>query len=256
MRGYIRRWANVEDDPVIRQRWQDEPELHYTRVYVESLKPIPKPWGPLIGDAIHNYRSALDHLGYALVKAGTASADLRDERNAKRVYFPYFTGNLSGYLTSSFVAERLPGVDSRYIAALAPFQPGLRPGERRWQLKALQRLDDLEKHREPLLTPHLLMWTNLIASHPMPFDVEVIPGWKHLKPGTELVHLVWKFGKPPKAAKVLDITVDCDNPSMDVKYTPTCSIVFGDLKPRREVKQVLGESSKVVRQILEAIERI
>jgi hypothetical protein len=229
--------------------------LHFTRVFADSLKPIPEPWGLLIGDAIHNYRSALDHLAFALVRAGSRANVIRDPKRVKRIYFPYFGEALAIY-PNKWVADKLPGVDTGYVKALAPFQSGLRPGKRRWQLRALQRLDDLEKHREPLLTHHAIIFTNLITSTPSPAVVQVVPGWDHIKAHTEFVRFVWQFGKAPFPTKHPSTGIDFDNPGMGVKFQPTCGIAFGDLKPRREVRDVLAEFSAVVRKILQAVEAI
>ncbi|MGC1184893.1 MAG: hypothetical protein WBA31_07050 [Candidatus Dormiibacterota bacterium] len=91
----------------------------------------------------------------------------------------------------------LPGVGSGYANALAPFQPGQRPGRRRGQLSVLHLLNNLDKHRKPLLTHHVVLRGTTQMSLAAPVTMVPIPGWSRLKPGTELVHLVWEFAQFP-----------------------------------------------------------
>ena len=44
-------------------------EIDYVRLFVESVTPVPAEIGLIIGDAVHNLRSALDHLAFQLVLA-------------------------------------------------------------------------------------------------------------------------------------------------------------------------------------------
>jgi hypothetical protein len=254
----LREWADAKEDPVIRQRWKNEPELQLTRVFVDSLKPIPGTWGVIIGDALNNYRSALDHLAYTLVGMGASASKLRKESFAKRVEFPYFREPLRSYgVEHSFVKPRLPGVDARYVLALAPFQPGQRPGRgQRGPLHALQRLNNLDKHRKPLLTHHVVTVGRTRGSFTFPVTMVPLLGWRHPKPDTELIRLAWYIGEPPIMSRVMNPSFDPDDLRMAVDFEPTCSIAFGDLKPRIEVQTVLSEVSKAVRQILETAERI
>ncbi|MFZ0994650.1 MAG: hypothetical protein WAO09_01525 [Candidatus Dormiibacterota bacterium] len=242
-------WNGAEDDAVIVQRWKDEPELQYTSVYVERLKPIPEAWGLIVGDALNNYRSCLDHLAYALVRCGAASSSLRSEKFCIKVEFPMDRGAFS-------VRRRLPGVDNRYIEALAPFQPGKRPGTRRWQLGALRRLNNVDKHRKLLMTHHALGFTELRSGTPAPVRVEPLPGALYPKPNTELVRLHWRYGRPPRPVKYLNSGINFENPSMDVQFEPTCTIVFRQNLPDRQVTNVLLAISGVAGELIEAIERV
>jgi hypothetical protein len=56
-------------------------EIKHTTLYVAEVKPIPSRLSLLIGDAIHNLRSALDHLAWQLVEAGGGVPD-------RNTYFP------------------------------------------------------------------------------------------------------------------------------------------------------------------------
>jgi hypothetical protein len=49
-------------------------EIKHTTLYVAEVKPITSRLSLLIGDAIHNLRSALDHLAWQLVEGGGGRA--------------------------------------------------------------------------------------------------------------------------------------------------------------------------------------
>jgi hypothetical protein len=57
------------------------PAIDNVTLYVESLKSIPDDVPLILGDAIHNLRSALDHLAWQLVEAGGGAP-------SKDTYFP------------------------------------------------------------------------------------------------------------------------------------------------------------------------
>jgi hypothetical protein len=105
---------------------------HVVRVRILQTPPVR--WGALIGDAIHNLRSALDLLIWQLVlhAGGTPG---------KRTAFPIFdreTDFLAGY------AAQLAGTDAsvgKRVKALAPYEKG------NATLWLLHRLDIIDKHR-------------------------------------------------------------------------------------------------------------
>ncbi|HLW52531.1 MAG TPA: hypothetical protein VKW06_06780 [Candidatus Angelobacter sp.] len=57
------------------------PSLEHTTLYVAEVKPVPDNISLILGDAIHNLRSALDHLAWQLVELGGGKPD-------KNTYFP------------------------------------------------------------------------------------------------------------------------------------------------------------------------
>ena len=63
-----------------------DPKRHGFSVYVTAVAPLPVTWGLLLGDVANNYRSALDHLAWAIVGRGRHPNLTKQE--AKRVYFP------------------------------------------------------------------------------------------------------------------------------------------------------------------------
>src|SRR5258708_16555502 len=44
--------------------------IEHTTLFIEEVKPVPNDIALILGNAIHNLRSALDHLAWQLVEAG------------------------------------------------------------------------------------------------------------------------------------------------------------------------------------------
>ena len=77
-----RRDAFLADEPYrIGAKPHPIPEIEHTRLYVESVKPVPTDIPLILGDAIHNLRAALDHAAWQLVEAGGGIP-------SKDTYFP------------------------------------------------------------------------------------------------------------------------------------------------------------------------
>jgi hypothetical protein len=110
---------------------------------IEVGELFPPYWGVMLGNIVHNFRSALDHAAWALYKRGR-TPNLSEQRE-KNVYFPVaetrekFNGSLS---------QKLPGVplaDTAVVRAFQPYRAGNRyPEHVLWVLDDLSRQD---KHR-------------------------------------------------------------------------------------------------------------
>jgi hypothetical protein len=46
------------------------PQIHHTTLYVKSVQAVPPDFSLIVGDAVHNLRSSLDHLAWQLVEVG------------------------------------------------------------------------------------------------------------------------------------------------------------------------------------------
>src|SRR5438105_1135848 len=66
-----------------------EPETGRRVVTLEVDEPTPAGWGPIIGDILHNCRSALDHLAYALAVTNLGSP--LPEKVETNTEFPIFS---------------------------------------------------------------------------------------------------------------------------------------------------------------------
>jgi hypothetical protein len=112
---------------------------HVLRVAVRAWPPV-LDWAVLAGDAIHNLRSGLDHLAYALC----GDPPPRPEKAA----FPIFDTETA---FEAKAPERLRGAPSEVIRLIKQMQPGAgsrtSPGNHCDPLWVLQELSNSEKHR-------------------------------------------------------------------------------------------------------------
>lgn len=188
----------------------DTEEGKYT-IYVHGLEPTDPDWGLILGDCIHNARTALDHLMAQLYAAVTD----QDPRLVKRIQFPIATerGDFRG-LPGVTEAEKLPHF-SGYLARMEELQPynvhnpsvwRMVNDEGMWRppypignaLDQLSKLDIIDKHR----VIHAI-WTGVsiiggvTAPDCWPSEFKKIAGgasWKPLEENTEVGH--WQFETP------------------------------------------------------------
>jgi hypothetical protein len=113
---------------------EDDPDTG-DRIYrIVNVAPIDPDFPLIIGDAINNIRSALDHLAYHLVQLGPAPIE--------KVYFP--VGNLSKEFETTLggIKERLRSDAVKPMSEIKAYQGGR--DEILWQLNCLNNID---KHR-------------------------------------------------------------------------------------------------------------
>jgi hypothetical protein len=143
-------WEQTEADGLYTTTSHYDAKGHCVVFTVESITPTPPIWGLQLGDVIHNIRSALDHLAWALVKRGDRPNLTKDE--ATKVYFPLASS------PSHFQKLRptyLPGVKFADWTLVRKYQPYFQ-GKRRYGIHAFSLLADLsndDKHRavKPIL---------------------------------------------------------------------------------------------------------
>ena len=121
---------------------------------VQDVRRPPPEWGILIGDCVHHYRSALDHLAFQLLVANTKGRI--PARVAKRSEFPIFNSgprfrgkfNRKGEPLPGSGWAKIQGIDPEAATAIERLQPYHRrknPCSRAlWQL---QELANIDKHR-------------------------------------------------------------------------------------------------------------
>jgi hypothetical protein len=116
-----------------------------------NVKPPPPELSVLIGDCVHNFRSALDHLAYALAASYTAPLP---QAYARTSAFPIFrTGPLYRRTGPAGAAYKMRGMSRRARAAIQRLQPyhrRKRPGLS--SLWMLEELSNIDKHRLVHLT--------------------------------------------------------------------------------------------------------
>ena len=152
----------------------DETELTVL-LRIEHAPELPWYTGMMIGDVLHNLRSALDHTAWALVEAGTTPVP----SSPRLVQFPIYddAGNFSAQVT-----KRLPGVSSEAVAIIESVQPYQR-GATAEALGVLARLSNEDKHRHIPASvvgtaSFNLSWTGIdcdIESAEMLFEIPDVP---------------------------------------------------------------------------------
>jgi hypothetical protein len=176
---------------------------------IASLPRIRADCGLTLGDVAHNFRSALDHLAWALVKLGS------DPQPAEpnQVYFPMAP---SYKRWQAKIDKWLPGVPEPYRTVIRRYQP-YRRGDRAKAIRWLQRLSNTDKHRVLLPT--------VINAHVI--NVNVTSNWvmnsiEHLAPPRRAIHV----GTPLIRVGLLRGAGDCQV-HMDSKFATLPSLGYG-----------------------------
>lgn len=121
-------------------------------------------WALIIGDAVHNARSALDYIAWRL--AGGIIEDTR-------TLFP-ICRDVAEFEEAA--RRRLKRVHQEAVAAIGEIQPYLRPNLKESALWTLDELDRRDKHR--LLTPtqYFVFPSSVVMHDALPCTVFVMPG--------------------------------------------------------------------------------
>jgi hypothetical protein len=126
---------------------QYDAQRHCIRLIARVTNPFPAHWGPMLGDVIHNYRSCLDHLAWALHKRGRTPN--LTEKQERAVYFPITSKREIFNACLKGDRAKLPGVRRADVAKVRLFQP-YKAGQSRVHRHVFTVLDELanaDKHR-------------------------------------------------------------------------------------------------------------
>lgn len=160
-------------DSPYRIDFKTDPKTRSRIYYLADAKPIPKSFSPILGDALNNLRSCLDHAVYAMVQVGQPSAIKPSD-----IYFPIVSGSAAEY-NSRFqrtkAGLRQDAINA--INAVAPYMGGA--GE---YYCHLAQLNNVDKHR--LL---LTIWGIFEAHTMLPSQREWVAEF-HGKAPSELRH--------------------------------------------------------------------
>ena len=120
--------------------FKDDPHTGDRTYKIVSIPPLDDEIALIAGDAIHNTRTALDHLAYRLVCVETGESGPFND-----VYFPI--GDTPEHYKARLgrIIERLRPDAIEAINAIQPYEGG-----RGHDLWCLHRLDIIDKHRLPL----------------------------------------------------------------------------------------------------------
>jgi hypothetical protein len=210
------RSGNGHFDPLRAFRAEYYPKRHGFGIIPEMVDPIPVGWNLLLGDIANNYRTALDHLAWALVTRGSTppKTGKLTAPQEKAVYFPICEkrSEFDGMLPT-----KLPGVRSADIAKVRRPQPYHYSARSRPKhvFVLLASVNTGDKHRT--IQP--------IWAHPIGLNIEltdqrdcVVPrlNWRRypypVEVGTELAYIpARKMGSNPEIDVELRVTT---NPSL------------------------------------------
>jgi hypothetical protein len=199
----------------------------------EVLRAPPLEWSLIAGDAIHNVRSALDHLASALVLANGSEV-------SRRTQFPIYD-HVPDQREERRMAGNLEGMAAGDIQRIRQMQPYLDlAAERSKRLLDLQRLDNYDKHR---VVHPAYGKSDAVRIEVEPRDFEGPPPVHYLQfarvaPGTPL--LTWRS----------------DGPIVHVIPDFTFTIGFGDETPEPLTLLQLRRIRDEVREIVESFPKL
>lgn len=119
LNGDIGRWANSKAEPPVTFRREFKPKRQLVKFRVADVRPPAPSWGLRAGDALNNYRAALDHLAWELFEHGTGRRP--PKWREEDVYFPVCSTTRGDF--DKMCRRCLPGVTKRMRDLLSPFQP-------------------------------------------------------------------------------------------------------------------------------------
>jgi hypothetical protein len=130
-----------------RTRCDYQPKYHRFAVVLDSLTiaEFPQRWGIRLGNIVHNYRSALDHVAWTLAEQGSTPPFTLKESAQRSILFPIQTSRVK---FNDGIKRQLPGVRRAEIAKVRRYQP-YKYGQIRKTaaLTILERLARFDKHR-------------------------------------------------------------------------------------------------------------
>jgi hypothetical protein len=109
-----------------------DPQADHTNYIVEHVEPIPASISLIVGDAVHNLRSALDHVAASLVRA--------NNKIPKDTIFPICASEAIFRVQGSRRIEEMSPADQARMGLIKPYLGG------RDALWGLHRLDITDKH--------------------------------------------------------------------------------------------------------------
>ncbi len=251
----IRSWLNDETDPPVRPGFEDEPKHRRTLVYAASIKDMNRDWSLLLGDALHDYRSALNHVVGALVLLGSKPELFADP--SAIFQFPVCdTTRKDFYDPSGNVRKKqLPGIRRKHLDTLSPFQPYKRRRDR-WELPALKLLNDLDKHRKPVLALHYVM--ALVTVQPLAPLVQhrSLRPRGPVQPGTKLAHLLWLTDREGFVIQAARPWQTSNRPDVTVRFEAPAAVVLQDLVTVRPLDTVINGIDALVGDVLREVRMV
>ena len=192
---------------------------------------LPDDWSAMIGDVLHNLRSALDHLAWQLVLAAGGKP------NKWRNYFPIHLAcpkDQDGFPVPLYLAGKVSVEAIEFIESVQPYH-GRNSDERREALWLLHDLNRIDKHRELLVS--FLAWDH--AKHEVPPE------------GTNVTY----YGRPTLVTgePVGYFTVDPPDPDLDLNPEFVFDVFLPEVRPH-SVREALYGIFKTTLWVVEECE--
>lgn len=136
----------VDANSLFTYAYDFDPDRQAVIISVGSVKRLPPYWSTTLGDALFNYRCALDHVAWALVTRGSSPPSKLSDWQQRKINFPVVS---DGTAFTAKAIEALPGItvsDLAIVRARQPYKKN-RIIKGHWLL-TLRALNDQDKHRE------------------------------------------------------------------------------------------------------------
>jgi hypothetical protein len=180
----IETWARTEQENQLAS-FNYDPDRERVDLHLHRVKPGDINWPLIVGDVVHNLRSALDHLVFQLALLNGASID-----QCKKTFFPVCIAEPDLGKALKLVAPYVHPNAWTLIKELQPYKAANIPGKDLAQnyLWIISQLDIIDKHRMLVVTDKSYRASSVSYSinDAEPVSIEATDTWKPLKDGAKL----------------------------------------------------------------------
>lgn len=208
----------VQREPYIATSKYDRERRCYVGLIRKVLE-MPDRWPLVVGDIVHNLRSALDSLAYALAVKGAGRRPDKDE--VRKIQFPICTLPEAFHGKKGQLRRRLTLLAPTAQAAVERLQPynAAMKSKNIHVLAALDELANIDKHRHILLVVAAAESSRLdLSGRGIPKGASITGFSGELKKRTEIGS--WSFASPSSSARSI-------HPEVQVKASMTFQVRFG-----------------------------
>ena len=235
----VRTYLDSKPYAVVAKRAPDTRRMVY---FVGSVRAAPLRIPAILGDTIHNLRSALDHLAYQLVWVGSG------KKPSSHVYFP-IADDRTKYIEQR--RRQLKGATSDAIATLDGLMPYRGGNDSLW---CLNKLNNIDKHRVLLTAGSAFQSINLGAYMFRRMQTSLSSSLMADKfteePALDLFYRVADRMFPLKAGD--ELFIDAPDAELDEKLEFRFAVAFGerDIAYGEPIIETLASYVQLVEDIL------
>jgi hypothetical protein len=218
-------------------RTDKEPDTARPIHYVAKVNPIPDDIPLILGDALHNLRSSLDHLAYGLVEANGRSP-------SNQTYFP-ICENLASYNAPKTVAKKTEGMSPEAksrIDATKPYQGG---NDLFW---VLHKLNNIDKHCSILVAGSACVSVDLggFMGRQMIREGLIPPGFPDPPPILSLFYKIGDVICPLKAGEIIFRAIANTEPDKDLQFGFDVAFVEPQIVQGKAIVKTVYEMANLV----------